>query len=275
MGHDAAAQPVVYHRLKSLEVVGGFLDGMRLDFSDGLNCLIGGRGTGKTTVLEFIRYALAALPEGEDRRPMRKEIENLVRSNLGGGRIQLAIETKEGLSYLVNRTLGEDPEVSTPDGKTTGISLGQGAFFSADIYSQNQIEGIANNPRFQLVLIDSFIEQQVAEIEVRLQALDRKLSDNAAEILRVERDVAELEEGLGELPTVEEKLKGLAQSHGEDADKINRQHELKALRDREKRALQALAEKFREFRQSVEERCGALGREVDEHLTSRSPFRRQ
>jgi ABC-type uncharacterized transport system ATPase subunit len=42
------------HRLKSLSVVGGFLDGMNIEFSDGLNCLIGHRGTGKTTVLEFV-----------------------------------------------------------------------------------------------------------------------------------------------------------------------------------------------------------------------------
>jgi ABC-type uncharacterized transport system ATPase subunit len=260
------AQPVGHHRLKSLEVVGGFLDGIRFDFCDGLNCLIGGRGTGKTTVIEFVRYALAALPSGEDHRLMLRDIENLVRNNLGGGRIQLTIETKEGLSYVVNRTLGEDPEVSTMDGKTTGISLGQGAFFSADVYSQNQIEGIANNPRFQLVLIDSFIEPQVAEIEAKLQALDRKLSDNAAEVLRVERDVAELQEGLGELPTVEEKLKGLAQAQGDDADKINRQHELKALRDRQKRAIQSLAGKFQEFRESLEACSGVLGREVGEHL---------
>ena len=44
-----------YHKIKSLEVKGGFLDGMRIDFNEELNCLIGGIGTGKTTVIEFIR----------------------------------------------------------------------------------------------------------------------------------------------------------------------------------------------------------------------------
>jgi predicted ATPase len=51
-----------HHRLLSLEVAGGFLDGTRLEFSDGLNCIIGGRGTGKTTALEFIRYILGMMP---------------------------------------------------------------------------------------------------------------------------------------------------------------------------------------------------------------------
>ena len=30
-----------HHRILSLSVAGGFLDGTRLEFSDGLNCIIG------------------------------------------------------------------------------------------------------------------------------------------------------------------------------------------------------------------------------------------
>jgi hypothetical protein len=41
-----------YHRIRSLTFKGGFLDGSRLAFDDGLNCIIGGRGTGETTVIE-------------------------------------------------------------------------------------------------------------------------------------------------------------------------------------------------------------------------------
>ena len=44
-----------FHRLRFLSVIGGFLDGQTLEFSSGLNCLIGARGTGKTTALELIR----------------------------------------------------------------------------------------------------------------------------------------------------------------------------------------------------------------------------
>ena len=50
------------HRLKSIEVVGGFLDGLKLDLAGGLNCLISHRGAGKSTALEFIRHALQKAP---------------------------------------------------------------------------------------------------------------------------------------------------------------------------------------------------------------------
>lgn len=38
------------HQLKSLTIIGGFLDGVRIDLATGLNCIIGARGTGKTTI---------------------------------------------------------------------------------------------------------------------------------------------------------------------------------------------------------------------------------
>lgn len=50
-------------RILSLEVPGGFLQGVKLEFADGLNCIIGGRGTGKTTIFELIRYMLGLVPD--------------------------------------------------------------------------------------------------------------------------------------------------------------------------------------------------------------------
>lgn len=34
------------HRIRSISVIGGFLDGVRFDLADGLNCIIGARETG-------------------------------------------------------------------------------------------------------------------------------------------------------------------------------------------------------------------------------------
>ena len=45
-------------KLKRLEVDGGFLRGLDLTFADGLNVLIGARGSGKTSVIEVLRYCL-------------------------------------------------------------------------------------------------------------------------------------------------------------------------------------------------------------------------
>ena len=53
---------------------------MNIEFADGLNCLIGHRGTGKTTVLEFIRYALDEFPNdggGQSRKRVDGKLDRL------------------------------------------------------------------------------------------------------------------------------------------------------------------------------------------------------
>lgn len=72
-------------------MIGGFLGGLRITFGAGLNTIIGARGTGKTTAVEFIGYALDALPHREHAAEERKRIESLVKRTLNGGRIEIGI----------------------------------------------------------------------------------------------------------------------------------------------------------------------------------------
>ena len=156
----AHAEPAApHHRILSLAVDGGFLDGARLEFTDGLNCIIGGRGTGKTTVIEFIRYILGIMPDPADSRPRARAIEGHVRGNLGTGTIRLEVETKHGTRYQAERPWGDEVQVLDGDGDPVPVTLDRDLVFKADIYSQNEIEEIATNPRFQLSLLDKFAEE--------------------------------------------------------------------------------------------------------------------
>jgi hypothetical protein len=49
-----------------VEFVGGFLDGVTVNLSPNLNCLIGGRGSGKSTALIALRAALGATVDEDD-----------------------------------------------------------------------------------------------------------------------------------------------------------------------------------------------------------------
>lgn len=58
--------PVPHAEFVAMAWEGGFLDGTRIHFNGNLNVLVGGRGTGKSTVLESLRYALAIDPLGDE-----------------------------------------------------------------------------------------------------------------------------------------------------------------------------------------------------------------
>ena len=240
-----------HHRILSIEVEGGFLDGTRLEFSDGLNCIIGGRGTGKTTVLEFIRYILGMMPDVNDSRPRAKAIEGHVRGNLGSGTIYLEVETKHGTRYRAERPWGDDVQVLDRDGEPVPVSLDRDLVFKADIYSQNEREEIATTPRFQLSLIDRFAEEEIREVETEIARAKRQVQDSAAELRMIEGRIREAEEVVPEIDVVGKRLQELQVADGADAGLINAAHSHKALRGRESAALGDLRHAINDARATI------------------------
>lgn len=224
------------HRIKRLQVTGGFLIGLDISFHDGLNCIIGPRGTGKSSVLELARYGLNIMP-GREGDPLRKRIVSVIEHNLGGGRVEVTIETKDGLTYVVSRAAGEDPVLLDPERKPLPVEFSSSQLFGADVYSQNQIENIAETPHYQLDLIDGFEQEKLDTIHQRLETTLRDLRSNATQILPLMIEKETLEAALSQIDMIKEKLKGYASIEGQDSEEVNRAHLLKALRDRENKAL--------------------------------------
>ena len=244
-----------FHRLRRLSVVSGFLDGLDIEFAPGLNCIIGGRGTGKTTILEFIRYALD-LKHGEP--AWRKNVQSLVEHNLAGGRIRLTIETKEGLTYIVSRTAGEEPRVLDSKGNSTDITLSSGVLFATDVYGQNQIEGIADDRLPQLELIDNFEVDVIREDNLQIQRVSSKLRSNAQECIQVQKVTAGIADELGTLQSLEDRLKEFKMTTGHDAHVVNQAHEQKAQRDRERRAIAAAQGLLEDYAREIDGLVGRL-----------------
>jgi len=234
-----------FHRIRSISIIGGFLDGQSFELADGLNCIIGGRGTGKTTVLELIRWALDQMPDQGEASGRYRSIHRLIEANLGTGRVSLEIETLDHIRYRVHRTCDDDAIVLDDNGDPVDIDIGRGNIFSAEVYSQNQIEDIADDPLFQLKIIDKFVADKIKEINARIVAAVRDLEASADDILRLRKQVYELEEQIGELPEVTEKLKAFTIPEGtEEAKSLKKESQFKAIRDREKGSLKALRAVF-------------------------------
>jgi hypothetical protein len=96
---------------------------------------------------------------------------------------------------------------------------------------------MANDPLFQLKLIDKFIADEVKEIEGRLEICVRELGVNGGEILKIRGEVAALKEKVSALPEITEKLKTYKVEEGDEQGlALRNAGEEKALRDRERRA---------------------------------------
>ena len=93
-----------------------------MEFADGLNCLIGGRGAGKTTALEFLRFGLGLMPDPKANSQRYRGIDALVKANLVNGRLKIELRTKTAMGYTAGRSAHESVEVLNEVG-TAGLSI--------------------------------------------------------------------------------------------------------------------------------------------------------
>ncbi|RLS54094.1 MAG: hypothetical protein DWH91_12770 [Planctomycetota bacterium] len=256
MEHLVTGNTVV-QRIEYLSVIGGFLDGLRVSFGNGLNTIIGARGTGKTTVIKCIAYALDTLPNSDHAPQERKRVETLMKRNLNGGRIEVGIRAKDGTAYKVTRSYGEEPIVVDADGVAATVNLKAGVF-RADVFGQNAVESIADRPLFQLDLVDSFASHAIQQVSSREKHIVSMLAANAHQIIPLEQEVGAIYDELAGLPTVEQKLKGFAGPAGGATEEVNEAHRLKGLRDRETRSLQRGRELIGQLVQSLRQLQGGL-----------------
>ncbi len=254
------------HQILSLKISGGFLDGMHATFAPGLNCVIGARGTGKTTTLEFMHYALLGC-QGEYDAPVSKRLAELIKKNLGGGRIELTIQTKDGLRYTISRAAEEPSVVTGGDGQPVEVSFRSG-LFNTDIFSQNEVEGIADDPISQLELIDNFEVEALRDLNTALSQKSAALQMNASALRPIREEIERLRDAVATTKPVEEQLKAYKTEETADAKEMNRAHEAKALRDREDRAGQSLVDGIKTFRTDAGRLKGRLGATVRSALAA-------
>lgn len=250
------------YRIRSVTVTGGFLDGAEFEFADGLNCLIGARGAGKTTVVELIRYALDLLPPRETQAGDRRRVESLVEKNLAGGRIDVAIETIDGVGYVVRRAAGEEPIVISNDGRPTDICPTASGFFRVDVYSQNEVETIADHSLSQLVLMDNFEQERIAEINGNIQTVRTELAANASRLIPLVTQIASIGDELATLGGIDERLNQFATTPGNSSEAINHAHALKSLRDRERRAVGGARQFLDDYTRDVHALTGRIQRQA-------------
>ncbi len=233
-----------HHVLRRLRVDGGFLAGLDLPLRDGLNCLIGGRGSGKTTVLELIRFALGREPQGSGRRgghTPEDRIRQLIEHNLTReGIIELEVESRDGATYTIRRKFGDTPTLRNHRGEQLDPSLLHShVFFDVALFSHNQIEAICGDPKAQRELLDRLCDQELKNLTDELAAARVALEDNASKQVNLQQKLAASERERIELASWQRRLEAadMALARGGLSPKLKAATKHRAQREREAKGL--------------------------------------
>lgn len=233
-------------RILAVSWDGDFLDGIRFPVNEELNCLIGGKGTGKSTVIETIRYAFDLGYRTKDVEAAGEQLlEYAFRS---ASKVSVLIETPPPAPkrYVVERTKPHAPVIRDANG-TLRPELVPRKLLNPCVYGQKEIFGVARDARARLELIDGFAEQDLLEVRAREAEVVQSVTHNARGIVDAERRIDEAEQGLAELPNLEEWRQRFKEAGFEALLSVRRQL------DREERLLKAASAALSSRRRAVDE----------------------
>ncbi len=104
---------------------GGFLDGAAIHFNPNLNVLVGGRGTGKSTVVESIRTVLGLEVVGGEARKAHEGIVRHVLKSATKISLQVRVHRPDARIYRIERTIPNPPLVRDDQGQVSKLSAGR------------------------------------------------------------------------------------------------------------------------------------------------------
>lgn len=155
-----------------MKLEGGLLSNQIINFSKNLNCIIGGRGTGKSTLLESINIGSGNMTSSK-----------LVDCDVWPDKITLIYEDETGKKEILTRTKGG--AVNNYSDPTNGITQ-----IPIERYGQGEttdtIQHSDEDPRELLNFLDAFVELE--SLEITDSILRQRLLDNLTDIetLRIE-----------------------------------------------------------------------------------------
>lgn len=201
--------PLMYHdRIKRVSIKGtGFLRDVDIAMNPEMNTLIGGRGVGKSALLESIRYCLD-MPIYSDKSTRTDFVHAVVGS---GGEITLEIEKYYGekkTDYKVRRIIKEEPEVLGPGDEVLNLSPAE--IFEKNspvILGQKELYQVAIDKGFLLKLVDELIGNRILEKQRNIYKLKEQLSINAKRVIELKGKLLKKDEYEQQLKTIDDRIK--------------------------------------------------------------------
>ena len=175
--------------LERIQVDEGFLDGLDLRLRPGLNVVIGARGSGKTSLIELVRFCLAvpAITREAGQRGVQQAL-----SVLDGGQVTVTLTDGRDRIRFVRSSSDESP-------RSTAVRP------DVTILSQGEIEAIGAQPSGRLHLIDR-LRPERSQLDSRSEQLRSEIKSITIEIRDLLTEVDNMESAVRESENVEEEL---------------------------------------------------------------------
>lgn len=193
--------PTYYSRIEKIVVRRGYLEDLELYLSPNLNAVVGGRGTGKSTLIEAIRYALQLTPASKDSaRAHTGIIEANFSKEKAGIEITLISFQQNSERYVISRYHGEPAKVLDESGNVLKLTP-KDVLPKVEVYGQNELLAIVQDDGAKAALLSRFLPDD-SSIKQEVITLEAALTRNREEIDGLEAKITDIATKLEQLPAL-------------------------------------------------------------------------
>lgn len=171
----AAPKKHTHSHIRNIRFTGGTLSGQELHFSPELNTLIGIRGSGKSSILEALRYALD-IPFGEQAGDTRYK-QDLIGFTLGsGGKVEIDAIDRYRQPYTVRRVWKEPYSEILIDGKLQpGVSIRETVIHKPIYFGQKDLS--SSGEGFEKDLVDKLLGSKLDEVRRSIAQQKQRIAE--------------------------------------------------------------------------------------------------
>ena len=205
--------------IRSIAFNGGKLDGETINFSPELNSLIGIRGSGKSAIIEILRYALgiSLTSSSSDNEYKGGLLEYILGS---GGTTTVQVVGYQGEVFKIEKTFRQQANIYDENGNLLDCSIS--AVLADPIYfGQKDLSN--KNKDFQSDLLTRFIGAKLNDINKKINAKETEVQYILLDIKKTENVDSIMAEVVDEIKDIQTKLKFFKEQGLED--KLRKQAE--------------------------------------------------
>lgn len=168
--------------IRSIHFDGGIFDGQRLHFSPELNTLIGIRGSGKSSILEAVRYALD-IPRGEKAQDTKYKDE-LIPYILGsGGKVTLTACDLYGQEFSISRIFREAPNAYLDGKLQPGVSIRETVLRRPIYFGQKDLSSTGDG--FETDLVEKLVGERLRVLRDGIEAQRQRVRESTQRWLKL------------------------------------------------------------------------------------------
>ncbi|MYD56262.1 MAG: AAA family ATPase [Rhodothermaceae bacterium] len=262
--------------LKKISTSSGFLEDCPVEFGRTLTCIIGARGTCKSTLIESIRFAFETEKERIATIVGKKDGDNqglptfgIIKTTLRAGSVRCELETS-GTSgsrqdYTLEREIDGEPRIFI-NGVREHTS--RDLLHGIEIFSQGDLQRIAeeNNNALRLTLIDRPHKEEVQILNENRQKIAHKLSHCGLDLRKSRDRISTLGHEVAQLSSVPGQLNQLQKEAPVASPELEAEQEAHEDRRRVLESLKSVEADREELVQRIES-ARALGNKITESVS--------